>query len=227
MSRKTTKKEFMHLRVKKWYTKNEKDYVKTMHKLQLLLLECDESDGDDEEEDEYVSTHSEAQCDVSPPRGAGGGGCTPGWGVEHTALPAPLLRQRERRPTAEEPESHRKTRRSRRPPSERWGKRVAALDPTLNQKKAGALRGPACSVSRWGWSGAWEVGERQRGVLVADSLVGIHPYPGPTRRGVRSRGEGRRRINEARRERRRRGSGLGLGAGMGILGLMALLLVVT
>ena len=43
------------------------------------------------------------------------------------------------------------------------------------------------------------------GVLVADSLVGIHPHPGPTRRGVRSRGEGRRRRNEARRERRRRG----------------------
>ena len=30
-----------------------------MHNLQLLLLECDESDVDDEEEDEYVSTHSE------------------------------------------------------------------------------------------------------------------------------------------------------------------------
>ena len=40
---------------------------------------------------------------------------------------------------------------------------------------------------------------------MADSLVGIHPHPGPTKRGVRSRGEGRRRRNEARRERRRRG----------------------
>ena len=30
-----------------------------MHKLQLLLLECDESDVDDEKEDEYGSTHSE------------------------------------------------------------------------------------------------------------------------------------------------------------------------
>ena len=81
-----------------------------------------------------------------------------------------------------------------------WGKGVAALDPTLNQTKAGALRGPACGAPRWGWSGAWGgIGERQRGVLVADSLVGIHPHPGPTRRGVRSRGEGRRRRNEARR----------------------------
>ena len=58
---------------------------------------------------------------------------------------------------------------------------------------------------------------------MADSLVGIHPHPGPARRGVRSRGEGRRRRNEARRERRRRGERLG----EGILGLMALLLVVT
>ena len=68
-------------------------------------------------------------------------------------------------------------------------------------------------------------------VLVADSLVGIHPHPGPTRRGVRSKGEGRRRRNEARRERRRsgdrRGERLGVGTGVGILGLMALLLVVT
>ena len=36
--------------------------------------------------------------------------------------------------------------------------------------------------------------------------LGIHPHPGPTRRGVRSRGEGRRRRNEARRGRRRRGA---------------------
>ena len=104
-------------------------------------------------------------------------------------------------------------------------------EPTLNQAKAGALRGPACGASRWGWSGAWRgEGERQRGVLVADSLVGIHPHPGSTRRGVRSRGEGRRR-NEARRERRRRGGRRGerleVGTGVGILGLMALLLVVT
>ena len=66
---------------------------------------------------------------------------------------------------------------------------------------------------------------------MADSLVGIHPHPGPTRRGFRSRGEGRRRRNEARRERRRRGGRrgehLGVGTGVGILGLMALLLVVT
>ena len=72
-----------------------------------------------------------------------------------TYCPPPLSRQRERQPTAEEPGSHRKTRRSRRPPSERWGKEVATLDPTLNQTKAGALRGPTCSASRWGWSGAW------------------------------------------------------------------------
>ena len=106
------------------------------------------------------------------------------------------------------------------------------LDPTLNQTKAGALRGPACGASRWGWSSAWGgVEERHRGVLVADSLVGIHPHHGPTRRGVRSRGEGRRRRNEARRERRRRGGRrgerLGVGTGVGILWLMALLLVVT
>ena len=103
--------------------------------------------------------------------------------------PPPQSRQRKRRPTAEESGSRRKARHSRRPPSERWGKGVAALDPTLNQAKAGALRGPACGALRWGWSGAWGgIGERQRGVLVADSLVGIHPHPGPTRRGVRSRG---------------------------------------
>ena len=47
---------------------------------------------------------------------------------------------------------------------------------------------------------------------MADSLVGIHPHPGPTRRGVRSRGEGRRRRNEARMERRRRGGGQERGA---------------
>ena len=98
-----------------------------------------------------------------------------------TYCPPPLSRQRKRRPTAEEVGSRRKTRRSRRPPSERWGKGVAPLDPTLNQAKAGALRGPACGASRRGWSGAWG-GGRQRGVLVADSLVGIHPHPGPTRR---------------------------------------------
>ena len=66
---------------------------------------------------------------------------------------------------------------------------------------------------------------------MADSLVGIHPHPGPTRRGVRNREEGRGRRNEARRERRRRGGRrgerLGVGTGVGILGLMALLLVVT
>ena len=62
---------------------------------------------------------------------------------------------------------------------------------------------------------------------MADSLVGIHPHPGPARRGVRSRGKGRRRRNEARREGRRRGERLGVGAEVGILELMALLLVVT
>ena len=68
-------------------------------------------------------------------------------------------------------------------------------------------------------------------MLVADSLVGIHPHLVPTRRGVRSRGEGRGRRNEARRGRRRRGDReggrLGLGVGAGFLALMALLLVVT
>ena len=84
-------------------------------------------------------------------RGAGGGG-----GVGGTYCPPPQSRQRKRRPTAEESGSRRKARHSRRPPSERWGKGVAALDPTLNQTKAGALRGPACAPPRWGWSGAWE-----------------------------------------------------------------------
>ena len=50
---------------------------------------------------------------------------------------------------------------------------------------------------------------------MADSLVGIHPHPGPTRRGVRSRGESRRRSNEARRERRRRGDRAGGAVGIG------------
>ena len=99
-----------------------------------------------------------------------------------------------------------------------------ALDPTLNQTKAGALRGPVCGASCWGWSGAWGgVGERQRGVLVADSLVGIHPHPGPTRRGVRSRGEGRRRRNEARdgeeEERGQEGGAFGGGDGGGSSGV--------
>ena len=160
----------------------------------------------------------------------GRGGVRRGGG--RNILPSTPVVQRKRRPAAEESGSRRKARHSRRPPSERWGKGVAALDPTLNQTKAGALRGPTCGALRWGWSGAWGgIGERQRGVLVADSLVGIHPHPGPTRRGFRSRGEGRRRRNEARRERRRRGGRrgehLGVGTGVGILGLMALLLVVT
>ena len=43
------------------------------------------------------------------------------------------------------------------------------------------------------------MGERQRGVLVADSLMGVHPHPGTTRRGVRNRRESRRSRNEARR----------------------------
>ena len=93
------------------------------------------------------------------------------------------------------------------------GKGVAALDPTLNQTKARALRGPACSTPRWGWSGAWGgIGERQRRVLVADSLVGIHPHHGPTRRGFRTRGKGRRR------RMRLGGKGGGGGAGGGAFG---------
>ena len=175
---------------------------------------------EEEEGEKKDGSASGALCDVSLPRGAGGYAGVGGG----TYCPPPLSRQRKRRPTAEESRSRRKTRYSRRPPSERWGKGVAATDPTLNQAKAGALRGPTCGAFRCGWSGAWGgVGERQRGVLVADSLVGIHPHPGPTRRGVRSRIEGRRRRNEARREWRRRG----VGTGVGILGLMALLLVVT
>ena len=57
---------------------------------------------------------------------------------------------------------------------------------------------------------------------MADSLVGIHPHPGPTRKGVRSRGEGRRRRNEARRESRRRGQevwAVGVGSGGGHVGV--------
>ena len=183
---------------------------------------------DEEDTNESEPGNEHPLCDVSPPRGAGGYAGVGG----RTYCPPPQSLQRKRRPTAEESGSRRKARHSRRPPSERWGKGVAALDPTLNQTKAGALRGPACGALCWGWSGAWGgIGERQRGVLVADSLVGIHPHPGPTRRGVRSRGEGRRRRNEARREGRRRGGSrgerLGVGTGVGILGLMALLLVVT
>ena len=68
---------------------------------------------------------------------------------------------------------------------------------------------------------------------MADSLVGIHPYPGSTRRGVRSRGrveEGEMRLGGKGGEGGgggRRGERLGVGKGVGILGLMALLLVVT
>ena len=99
-------------------------------------------------------------CDVSPPRGAGGYAGVGGG----TYCPPPQSRQRKRRPAAEESGSRRKARHSRRPLSERWGKGVAVLDPTLNQTKAGALRGPACGAPRWGWSGAWGgKGERQRG----------------------------------------------------------------
>ena len=54
---------------------------------------------------------------------------------------------------------------------------------------------------------------------MADSLVGIHPHPGPTRRGVRSRGEGRRRRNEARRERGQEGGAFGGGDGGGNFGV--------
>ena len=107
-------------------------------------------------------------------------------GGGRTYCPPAQSRQRKRRQTAEESRSRRKTRRSRRPPSEWWGKGVAALDPTLNQTKAGGLH--AARPAGAGRVPGGGVGERQRRVLVADSLVGIHPHPGPTRRGVRSRG---------------------------------------
>ena len=90
--------------------------------------------------------------------------------TEKIYCPPPLSRQRKRKPTAEEPESRRKTRLL----AERWGKGVAALDPTLNQAKAGALR--AGRVPDGG-------GGRQRGLLVADSLVGFSSPPGVDKKG--------------------------------------------
>ena len=118
--------------------------------------------------------------------GARGG--TPGWGAEHTAL-HPVAAKKTSADgggigVSSQGEALEEA------AVGTVGERVAALDLTLNQTKAGALRGPACGALRWCWSGAWGgIGERQRGVLVADSLVGIHPHPGPTRRGVRSRGQ--------------------------------------
>ena len=164
--------------------------------------------------------------------GARGGGYA-GVGGE-IYCPAPLSRQRKRQPTAVEPESRRKTRRSRRPPSERWGKGVVALDPILNQAKAWALRGACMRCVPQGLvgclgGGGW--GRYRGGCWWQIIWWGFIPHPWPTRRGVRSRKEGRRRRNEARRGRRRRGDRgvgrLGLGVGSGLLGLMALLLVVT
>ena len=67
----------------------------------------------------------ESLCDVSPPRGGGGGLYA---GVESgTYCPPPQTRQRERQPTVVEPGYRRKTRRSSRPSSERWGRGMAAL----------------------------------------------------------------------------------------------------
>ena len=151
---------------------------------------------------------AETPCATFRLHGARGG--TPGGGGR-TYCPPPQSRQRKRRPTAEESGSRRKARHSRRPPSERWGKGVAALDPTLNQAKAGALRGPACGALRWGWSGAWGgIGERQRGVLVADSLVGIQiPTLGLQEGGLGAGG----RVKEG--EMRLGGKGGGGGAGGG------------
>ena len=44
----------------------------------------DDDDDDDEDDDERKKKVVRTLCDVSPPRGAGGG--TPGWGAEHTAI---------------------------------------------------------------------------------------------------------------------------------------------
>ena len=88
------------------------------------------------------------------------------------------------------------------------GIEVSSQDEALEEAAVGAVGersgrpGPHPKPNKgWGPSGACMrrvplgldgclggVGERQRGVLVADSLVGIHPHPGPARRGVRSRG---------------------------------------
>ena len=48
-------------------------------------------------------------------------------------------------------------------------------------------------------------------MLVADSLVGIHPHPGPTRRKLEVGWVGRRRRNETRGEEGGGGTGEGSG----------------
>ena len=160
-----------------------------------------------------------ALCNVSPPRGVGGYAGVGG----RTYCPPPQSRQRKRRPTAEESGSRRKARHSRRPPSERWGKTKQRLGPFEGlhaARSAGAGRVPG-----EGW------GRDRGGCWWRIAWWGSIPTLGLQEGELESRGEGRRRRNEARRERRRkggsRGERLGVGTGVGILGLMALLLVVT
>ena len=174
--------------------------------------------GTDEEEegDHQKFEKSSSLCDVSPPQGAGGGGWgTPGWG-RNILLSTPVV--------------------AKRTSADGGGTEVSSQDEALEEAAVGTVGerggrpGPHPKPNKgWGPSGACMrcvplglvgclgggVGERQMGVLVADSLVGIHPHPGPTRRGVRSRGEGRRKRNEARRERRRRGDRRGGAVGGG------------
>ena len=86
---------------------------------------------------------------------------------------------------------------------EQRGVELAGPQPSQNNSRRGPSRGPL----DWRFAGdadiSGEEGERQRGVVVKDSLVGIHPHPGPSRRGVRSRGERRRERNDRRGVRRK------------------------
>ena len=73
---------------------------------------------------------------------------------------------------------------------------MAALQPTKNKTNVRALSGPACSaaVSGCQTGSLGKMGERQMGVVVADSYERTHPHPGTGRRGSEKweRGEEKR-----------------------------------
>ena len=85
---------------------------------------------------------------------------------------------------------------------------MAAPHLSKNITKTGAQSRPACGTAGSGCQtgSLGKMGERQVGVAAADSLVGIHSHLVPSRRGVRSKEEGRIEMN-ARRKEKRRGRG--------------------